>query len=631
MSAAPRWLRWAACALLSTAAVGCDDDDATVPPAPEADVGPALDAEVFDQGAQNCLPSPEICDGRDNDCDGLVDDQDDDLQVQLFDDVENCGRCGFACDGANATIACLRGRCYITACEAGYHDYNANAADGCESNCLISNGGREACDGVDNDCDLVADEDFDLDSDPNHCGACGVSCGDAPNGAAACQAGTCVISTCARDYVDLDGDVANGCEYRCTPTNTDQVREFCNGRDDDCDGVIDEGADLQPPEALCSDRGLCAPACAGDGDCDAGDTCNAGGVCVPADGGAAGRPCADDADCQADHPGLACLETHRLEAGERVTERRCVQRTTGAACDGEAGWRCTYPPGYAVGTERGLCDQLDNDCDGRVDEDYADQLVDERGRPRQCEAGRGACRRAAPVTCAPDGLGTVCTAEPAAPVSAVDDTCDAQDDDCDGAIDEDFAQAWVSVGDVSIFAYEASRPGATADRPGLDPDPDDEVTVYGEEKACSQPGVLPWADVTWAEAQTACQAVGARLCTAAEWLRACEAGVAGQAYPYGPRYSANQCNGGEYDVDPQAAGVQDGVLPTGDAAQCVARGVFDLSGNLKEWTDAIDGGLRPVRGGGFESNAPGGLTCQQTGDLKPPGLRSPSLGFRCCR
>ncbi|MCA9544129.1 MAG: hypothetical protein KC613_07050, partial [Myxococcales bacterium] len=356
----PAW--WLVAAGVTLVLVACDDES-VVPPAPDLAVDMlAVDAEVFDQGA--CLPSPEVCNGRDDDCDGKVDGEDEDLRLQLFDDLQNCGACGRVCDGPNAEVACLQGRCYITACEPGYFDYDADPATGCESDCLVSNGGLEACDGVDNDCDEAIDEGIDLQTDAENCGQCGVACGMADNGAAGCVAGRCVITECARDYVDLDGDPATGCEYRCTPANTAEIQEFCNGRDDDCDGQIDEAADLQVPEGLCSDRGVCAP-CAGDGDCDAGDRCGAGGVCVPADGGAAGRPCADDADCQADHPGLACLESHRIEAGERITERRCVALTVAAMCDGEAGWRCAHPPGYAQGSERGQCDQLDNDCDGR--------------------------------------------------------------------------------------------------------------------------------------------------------------------------------------------------------------------------------------------------------------------------
>ncbi|MCA9542444.1 MAG: hypothetical protein KC620_26285, partial [Myxococcales bacterium] len=96
-------------------------------------------------------------------------------------------------------------------------------------------------------------------------------------------------------------------------------------------------------------------------------------------------------------------------------------------------------------------------------------------------------------------------------------------------------------------------------------------------------------------------------------------------------YEPQTCNGGDFDADPQTPGVQDAVLPTGAAAQCEYAGVFDLSGNLKEWTDDPRDGLVAVRGGGYETNLPPGLTCDQIDDLKDPGLRHPAVGFRCCR
>jgi hypothetical protein len=48
--------------------------------------------------------------------------------------------------------------------------------------------GPEICDGIDNDQDWRIDEDFDLESDPKNCGACGVSCRKNQH----CMGGVCV-------------------------------------------------------------------------------------------------------------------------------------------------------------------------------------------------------------------------------------------------------------------------------------------------------------------------------------------------------------------------------------------------------------------------------------------------------
>jgi hypothetical protein len=616
--------------------VGCDTEAGSVAAAVDAavdaaavepDAGPVADA--------GCFPSEEVCNGEDDDCDGLVDGEDDDLQAMLFSDPLNCGGCGVVCAADNAVTACRPpGECYIIACEPGFNDYNTDISDGCESDCFITAGGAEVCDTQDNDCDGLTDEGFDLQTDAEHCGVCGNACGAAANGLAVCEMGDCVLAECDAGWVDLDGDLANGCEFACTIRSTDRVREFCNGLDDDCDGAVDEAADLAPPEDdFCGLNGVCDFQCEADEDCNAADRCNDGGICVPRASDALGTACETDADCQAAHPGLACIGEITLDAtGTPTTTRRCVERIHAPTCDGEAGYRCVRPPTYQDGNEIGACDGLDNDCDGEADEEFvADLFVDgaQRTQPRNCAVGEGICRREGPVRCTADGSGTECVVEPGEPASPTDTDCDGVDDNCNGQIDEDFEDEVVEIGGVRIFAYEASRPGATRMVAGLDLDPEDDVVAFIEARACSRAGVLPWANVTYEEAAAACEAAGARLCTGAEWTAVCDGG-AGQAYPYGAMYSENACNGGGNDTDPDTAGVQDALLPTGSLAMCVRGGVYDLSGNLKEWTQDGDPNLRPVRGGGFETNPPAGLTCGQVGDLKPGGFRAENLGFRCC-
>ena len=329
-------------------------------------------------------------------------------------------------------------------------------------------------------------------------------------------------------------------------------REVCNGRDDDCDGAADEVGDLAVPEAFCGDRGVCA-----DGDPE-------------------------------------------------------------PVCAGAEGFRCERPDTFQAGDEVGLCDGLDNDCDGRTDEDFVDALWLDglaRTRARTCEAGVGACLRTAPFRCADDGSGVVCEVDAGA-AEGPDDDCDGVDDDCDGAVDEAHVPAWVALDGFEVFAFEASRPGATSADAGM-----------LEDRACSVAGVLPWGNATWAQASAACEAAGARLCDGAEWSAAC----GDAAFPYGEDYDADACNGGEHDVDPDAEGLQDAPLPTGAMAGCVRDGVHDLSGNLKEWTADVVDGLRRVRGGGYESNVPAGLSCRQEDDLRAPEVRGRNLGFRCCR
>jgi hypothetical protein len=73
-------------------------------------------------------------------------------------------------------------------------------------------GAFELCDGIDNDCDLTADETIDFLSNPDHCGGCGVSC-VIETGTAECVDGAGVVTECAERLADCNDDAADGCEF----------------------------------------------------------------------------------------------------------------------------------------------------------------------------------------------------------------------------------------------------------------------------------------------------------------------------------------------------------------------------------------------------------------------------------
>lgn len=82
------------------------------------------------------------------------------------------------------------------------------------------------------------------------------------------------------------------------------------------------------------------------------------------------------------------------------------------------------PPDCAPSDE--LCDQLDNDCDAAIDEDFANL-------GNSCSSGTGICLRLGHFTCTADGTNTQCDAVPG---PSDPEVCDGVDNDCDGAIDE---------------------------------------------------------------------------------------------------------------------------------------------------------------------------------------------------
>jgi hypothetical protein len=74
-----------------------------------------------------------------------------------------------------------------------------------------------------------------------------------------------------------------------------------------------------------------------------------------------------------------------------------------------------------------VCDSLDNDCDGTVDDGF--------NLGAQCTVGVGTCQRTGAFVCTADGSGTECSATPGTPGTEV---CNEIDDDCDGTVDEGF-------------------------------------------------------------------------------------------------------------------------------------------------------------------------------------------------
>ncbi len=187
----------------------------------------------------------EVCDEVDNDCDDGVDEG-----FDTTSDPNHCGECGLRCNLPGAVPACEAGECVVRECQPGFYDIRADQA-GCEYACTPNNGGVEACDGEDNNCDGQVDEGLIPGDDPNNCGACGDVCSFG-NATALCENFQCVRGPCNMFFYDVDGN-PNDCEYACLPTHGGV--EACDNIDNDCDGLIDEDFDFLNDPNTCGGCG----------------------------------------------------------------------------------------------------------------------------------------------------------------------------------------------------------------------------------------------------------------------------------------------------------------------------------------------------------------------------------------
>ena len=176
----------------------------------------------------------ELCDGLDNDCNGLADA---DVLGEVDGDADTVLSCN-DCDDADA--AAYPGAVEVSCdgvdqdCDGSdlEPDYDLDGFTTCAGDCddldpTVNPGATEFCDSIDNNCDGVVDEDAAVDAltwyadgDSDGFGNLG-----SPQNACNIPFGFVADST--------DCDDVNAAVYPGAP-------EYCNGYDDDCDGVVDE-------------------------------------------------------------------------------------------------------------------------------------------------------------------------------------------------------------------------------------------------------------------------------------------------------------------------------------------------------------------------------------------------------
>ncbi|MEC7983836.1 MAG: MopE-related protein, partial [Myxococcota bacterium] len=195
---------------------GFGDPDNTVEACAVPDGGTEDQSDCDDSDADINPEADEVCDGADNNCDGEIDEGV--LMVFYVDaDADAYG------DSSVTIEACTVPEGYVE-----------NAEDCDDTNLSIYPLADEVCDGIDNNCDEVVDEDSAIDAPVWYLDFDEDSYGDADVSIPSCEQPTGYVS----DNTD------------CDDADTEQYPgavEYCNGEDDNCDGIIDESTAQDVP------------------------------------------------------------------------------------------------------------------------------------------------------------------------------------------------------------------------------------------------------------------------------------------------------------------------------------------------------------------------------------------------
>ncbi len=447
----------------------------------------------------------ESCDGKDNDCDGSVDE---DVALTFYADTDGDGYG----DPAVSTEACDA--------PAGFVD---NPDDCDDTNADTNPGAGEVCDGVDNDCDAQVDEDagltFYLDADADGYGV---------------ETDTVVGCEPPLGYVADAGDCDD-----TDPGISPVAEETCDGIDNNCDGAVDEGV-AQPFWLDADQDGFGDPATGteacdipGDGYVGNGDDCDdtdpainpsAEEVCDGIDNDCDGTP--DDglldlmlyADSDGDgfgtgpaHPACEPQDGMAELSGDCDDADPTTYPTAAELCDGKRN-DCRYvaqgvpedeqdadgdgvppclqdcddaDPAVNPSAEE-VCDGIDNDCDGATDENgpntfYADQDGDGHGAGEPfngCDILEGWAES-----------GDDCDDADPATYPGADEACDGKDNACSGTLPEDEADedgdGFMPCSDDCDDQNADVYPGASEVCDGADTDcdgtlPEDEMDADGD-------------------------------------------------------------------------------------------------------------------------------------------------------
>jgi hypothetical protein len=136
-------------------------------------------------------------------------------------------------------------------------------------------------------------------------------------------------------------------------------------------------------------------------------------------------------------------------------------------------------------------------------------------------------------------------------------------------------------------------------------------------------GKEPLRDIPFAEARKKCEAEGKRLCTGREWEAAC-GGNQNVKYPRSNSPDEQNCNVVGNRFFPNR------IAPSGSFPDCKSpMGIFDMNGNVAEWTDNTGGDSAFAYGGSWHHDLAHAQCSSKQLLLRTQGYFY--VGFRCCK